>query len=54
MQRKTFDAPVRMVKSIIVEGKKSRGRSRRTWGEQIRLDLHELNLSADLTRDRSS
>ena len=54
MQRKTFDAPVRRVESIIVEGKRSQGRPRRTWGEQIRVDLHELNLSADLTRDRSN
>ena len=45
VQRKTFDAPVRRVESIIVEGKRSRGRPRRTWDEQIRVDLHELNLS---------
>ena len=54
MQRKTFDAPVRMVESIIVEGKRSRGRPMKTWDEQIRVDLHELHLSADLTRDRNS
>ena len=54
VQRKTFDAPVRRVESIIVEGKRSRGRPRRTWDEQIRVDLHELNLSVDLTRDRNS
>ena len=54
MQRKTFDAPVRMVESIIVEGKRSRGRPMKTWDEQIRVDLHELHLSADLARDRNS
>ena len=54
MQRKTFGAPVRRVESIIVEGKRSRGRLRRTWGEQIRVDLYELNLYADLTRNRSN
>ena len=54
VQRNTFDALVRRVESIIIEGKRSRGRPMRTWGEQIRLGLHELNLSADLTRDRSS
>ena len=54
VQRKTFDALMRSVESIIVESKRSRGRPRRTWNEQIRVDLHELNLSADLTRDRSS
>ena len=50
VQRKTFDAPVRRVESIIVDGKRSRGRPKRTWDEQIRVDLQELNLSADLTR----
>ena len=30
VQRKIFDAPVRRVGSIIVEGKRSRGRPRRT------------------------
>ena len=53
-KRKTFDAPVRRVESIIVASKRSRGRPRRTWDEQIRVDLYELHLSADLTRDRSS
>ena len=54
VQRKTFDAPVRRVENIIVEGKRSRERPKRTWHEQIKVDLHELHLSADLTRDRSS
>ena len=54
VQRKIFDAHVRRVESIIVEGKRSRGRPKITWDEQIRVDLHELNLSADLTRDMSS
>ena len=54
MQRKTFDVSVRRVESIIVEGKRSRGRPRRTWDEKIRVDLNELNLYADLTRDRKS
>ena len=54
VQKKTFIAPVRRVESIIVEGKRSRGRPRRTWDEQIKVDLHELNLSEGLTRDRGS
>ena len=33
MQRKTFTAPVRRVESIIIEGKRSRGRPSRTWDE---------------------
>ncbi|XP_057540595.1 uncharacterized protein LOC130818440 [Amaranthus tricolor] len=52
--RKIFDALVRRVESIIVDGKRGRGRPKRTWDEQIRVDLQELNLSADLTRDRSN
>ena len=54
MQRKTHDAPVRRTECIIVEGKKNRGKPRRTWEEQIISDLHELHLSMDLTRDRAS
>ena len=54
VQRKTFDAIIRKVESIIVEGKRSRGRPRKTWDEQLKVDLHELSLSAYLTRDRNS
>ena len=54
VQRKTFDAPVRRVESIIVEGKRIRGRPRRTWDEQIKVHLHELNLSEGLTRDKGN
>ena len=54
VQRKTHDAPVRRIECIIVEGKKSRGRPRRTYEEQIKSDMHELHLSKDLTRDRGS
>ena len=54
VQRKTFDAPVRRLESIIVEGKRSRDKPKRTWDEQLRVDLQKLNLSADLTRDKSS
>ena len=31
VQRKTFNAPVRCIESIIVEGKRSQERLRRTW-----------------------
>ena len=54
VQRKALAAPVRTVESIIVEGKRSRGRPRRTWDEQIKIDLRELNLSKGLTRDKGS
>ena len=54
VQRKIHDAPVRRIECIIVEGKRSRGRPRRTWEEQIKSDLHELHLFKDLTRNRAS
>ena len=54
MQRKDFDSPVRKIESIIVEGKRSRGRPKKTWVKQIHNDLSELYLSADLTRDINS
>ena len=41
---------MRRVENVIVEGKRSRGRPRRIWDKQIKLDLHELNLSEGLTR----
>ena len=54
VHRNTFDTPVRRIESIIVEGKRSRGRPRRTWDKQIKVDSRELHFSEDLTRDRSS
>ena len=52
VQRKTHDALVRRIECIIVEGKRSQGRPRRTWEEQIKSDMHEVHLSKELTRDR--
>ena len=54
VQRKTFETPVRRIKSLIVEGKRSQGRHRRIWDEQIKGYVHMLHLSVDLTRDRGS
>ena len=54
VQRKTHDATVRRIECIILEGKRSRGRPRRTWEERIKSDLRELHFSKDLTRDRAS
>ncbi|XP_057548245.1 uncharacterized protein LOC130826695 [Amaranthus tricolor] len=54
VQRNTFDAPVGRIESNIVEGKRGRGRPRRNWEEHIKIDLHELHLSKNLTRDRGS
>jgi hypothetical protein len=54
VQRKTHDAPLRRIDCILVEGKRSRGRPRRTWEEQIKSDMNDLHLSKDMTRDRAS
>ncbi|KAD2392888.1 hypothetical protein E3N88_39865 [Mikania micrantha] len=54
VRRRNRLAPVRRVESLIVEGKRSRGRPRLTWDEQIRHDLSELHLSEDMISDRSS
>lgn len=54
VRRRQAIAPVRRVESISVEGVRRRGRPRRTWEEQLRLDMKALNLDADMTLDKSS
>ena len=54
VQRKTFDALVRRIKSIIVKCKRSQERHRRMLEEQIKIKLHDFHLSEDLTRDWGS
>ena len=54
VQRKPIEAPVRRIETIIVEGKRSRGRPKKTWVEQIKDELSELHLSEDLTREKNS
>ena len=44
----------RRIETIIVEGKRSRERPRRTWEEQIKHDLYDLHFSEDVTTDRGS
>ncbi|KAL6555260.1 Carnitine O-acetyltransferase mitochondrial [Orobanche gracilis] len=51
--RHTSD-PVRRVESLSVVGVRRRGRPRRMWEEQLRLDLKALNLSETMTVDRGS
>ncbi|KAI3801888.1 hypothetical protein L1987_30005 [Smallanthus sonchifolius] len=46
--------PVRTVETLVVEGKRSRGRPKLTWDERIRLDLLDLHLSEDMINDRIS
>ena len=40
------------IQSITVEGKRQRGRPRTRWKDNIKIDLRELNLTADLAGDR--
>ena len=54
MQRKASDALVRRLECITIDGKRGRGRPKKTWEEQIRKDLDELRLLEDLTWDRTS
>ena len=54
VRRRRSTEPVRRVEGFQVEGKRGRGRPRRTWEEQIRMDLHALHLSEDMTVDRQS
>ncbi|KAL6580659.1 hypothetical protein OROMI_008683 [Orobanche minor] len=43
-------ALVRRVESLLVVGGRRRGRPRRTWEEQLRLDMKALNLFDTMTR----
>ena len=54
VKRRPTAAPVRVVETCIVEGKRSRGRPKLTWDERIRHDLIELHLSEDMVQDRDS
>ena len=54
VHRRTIDSPIRRIKSIIVEDKKSRGRPKKIWDEQIKNNLSELLLFENLTRDMNS
>ncbi|KAL6517417.1 hypothetical protein OROMI_033118 [Orobanche minor] len=49
VRRRQASAPVRRVESLLVVGGRRRGRPRRTWEEQLRLDLKALNLSEAMT-----
>ncbi|KAK9069524.1 hypothetical protein SSX86_011428 [Deinandra increscens subsp. villosa] len=54
VMRRQVSAPVRSVDSIIVEGRRGRGRPKMSWRERIRLDLLDLHLSEDMVDDRIS
>ncbi|KAD4584942.1 hypothetical protein E3N88_22543 [Mikania micrantha] len=54
VRRRDGFAPVRSVENLSVDGRRSRGRPRLTWDEQIRQDLLALHLSEDMISDRIS
>jgi hypothetical protein len=54
VRRRLATAPVRRVESISVGGVRRRGRPKRSWEEQLRLDMKTLNLVEDMTLDRSA
>ncbi|XP_021974358.1 uncharacterized protein LOC110869410 [Helianthus annuus] len=54
VKRRPLTATVRVVDTLCVEGRRSRGRPKLTWEERIRQDLLELHLSEDMVQDRSS
>ena len=51
-EKKPINMPMRSMESIMIAGKKSRGRP--TWEEQIRNHMCKLHLSQDLSRDEIS
>ena len=53
LERKNSDDWVSACRDFEVAGPKSRGRSKKTWGECVRLDLHTLNLRAEWAQDRT-
>ncbi|XP_076951351.1 putative sphingolipid transporter spinster homolog 2 [Bidens hawaiensis] len=52
VKRRQETTPVRVVETLNVEGRRSRGRPKLTWEERIRQDLLELHLSEDMVHDR--
>ncbi|XP_063946097.1 uncharacterized protein LOC135151529 [Daucus carota subsp. sativus] len=53
VRRKCNSVPVRRVEHLSVRGKRKRGRPRRTWSDQLSLDLGALNLTGDMTFDKN-
>ena len=53
LERKNSGDWVSACRDFEVAGPKSRGRSKKTWGECIRHDLHSLNLRAEWAQDKT-
>ncbi|MFS7997302.1 putative RNA-directed DNA polymerase [Helianthus anomalus] len=54
VKRRQTTEPVRVVETLGVEGRRSRGRPKITWDERVRQDLQKLHLSESMVHDRSS
>ncbi|KAJ0509466.1 hypothetical protein HanIR_Chr11g0529131 [Helianthus annuus] len=54
VKRRQSIEPVRVVETLEVEGRRSRGRPKITWDERIRQDLQKLHLCKNMVHDRSS
>ena len=53
VRRKCNSVSVRRVEHISIRGKRKRGRPRRTWADQLSLDMGALDLTGDMTVDRN-
>ncbi|XP_070050346.1 uncharacterized protein [Nicotiana tomentosiformis] len=53
VRRRSIDAPVRRCERLTSEGlRRGRGRLKKKWGEVIRQDMAQLQLTEDMTLDR--
>ncbi|PHT32095.1 Developmentally-regulated GTP-binding protein 1 [Capsicum baccatum] len=55
VKRRDMDAPVRRCERLALDGfRRGRGRPKKYWGEVIRRDLEQLQLTEDMTLDRKA
>ncbi|PHT29625.1 hypothetical protein CQW23_30783 [Capsicum baccatum] len=53
VKRRDMDAPVRRCERLALDGfRRGRGRPKKYWGEVIRRDMEQLQLTEDMTLDR--
>ncbi|KAF3647890.1 putative cadmium/zinc-transporting ATPase HMA2-like [Capsicum annuum] len=53
VKRRSMDAPVRRCERLALDGfRRGRGRPKKYWGEVIRRDMEQLQLTEDMTLDR--
>ncbi|KAK4353468.1 hypothetical protein RND71_028986 [Anisodus tanguticus] len=53
VQRRDMDAPVRRCERLAMDGfRRGRGRPKKYWGEVIRRDMAQVQLTEDMTLDR--